>query len=119
MTTEEKEAFILRLKEYDKMRFCLVIILYYQKNINGITDLTQITSRNLLVNLPSGIRKVIALYHFDERIGVMEAGQLEKLLNFIEKFLKFTLAKIGQMKELKLQLYFKHIKKNYLHFLVI
>lgn len=83
MTTEEKEAFILRLKEYDKMRFCLVIILYYQKNINGITDLTQITSRNLLVNLPSGIRKVIALYHFDERIGVMEAGQLEKLLNKI------------------------------------
>ncbi len=81
MTIEEDNELILRLKEYDKMCFCLFIILYYQKNVNLITNLTQIDAKKLLVNLPPGIRKVIQLYHFEERIRLMGADRFQEFLN--------------------------------------
>lgn len=77
---KDNESFILRLKEYDKMCFCLLIVLYYQKNVNYISDLNQINNDNLLLNLPAGIKKVIDFYHFEDKIKLMGEENLEKFL---------------------------------------
>ena len=77
---EDNEKLILRLKEYNKMCFCLLLILYYHKNINNITDLAQINNKNLLMNLPSGIKKIIKLYRLEDKIKLMGEESLGELL---------------------------------------
>lgn len=80
MNMEDNEKLILRLKEYNKMCFCLLVILYYHKNINNITDLAQINNKNLLMNLPSGIKKIIKLYRLEDKIKLMGEESLGELL---------------------------------------
>lgn len=80
MDMENNEELIQRLKEYDKMHFCLLVILYYHKNISNIKDLTQINSKNLMTNLPSGIKNVINLYRLGDRIKSIGEESLEEFL---------------------------------------
>lgn len=87
MDTIDNENLIRCLKEYDNLCFCLRLILYYQKNINNITDLTQIDCENLLENLPVGINKVIKLYRLEDCAKLMGEEAFGKLLRKNREYL--------------------------------
>lgn len=44
MNIDSNEELFQVLKEYDKLHFCMLVILYYHKNINKIIDTNQFSA---------------------------------------------------------------------------
>lgn len=80
MDMEDNKKFFQILEEYDKLHICLLVILYYHKNINNVIDVDQFNNKNLLTDLPSGIRKFLNLNHLEDKIKLMRDDQLRELL---------------------------------------
>lgn len=87
MNIDSNEKLFQILKEYDKLHFCMLVILYYHKNINNIIDTNQFNSENLLIDLPSGIKKFLNLYQFEDKMKSIEENQLKNLLKKELKYL--------------------------------
>lgn len=76
---DDKKCFQI-LEEYGELHICLLVILYYHKNINNVIDVDQFNNKNLLTDLPSGIRKFLNLNHLEDKIKLMRDDQLRELL---------------------------------------
>lgn len=79
----DDEKLMRMIKVYDELHFCLLIVLYYQKNNNHITNMDQLISKNpetILVNLPPEIVKFLKIYDFENKIKLMEESKFKEFL---------------------------------------
>ncbi len=83
MNRKDDEKIFQLLKEYDRLHFCLTIILYYQRNHHKAAEIEQMISEGpgrLCQDLPPGIIKLLDQYEFAKKVRQMDGEKLRDIL---------------------------------------
>lgn len=83
MEKDNNENVLKILKKSNEVHFCLLVLLYYHKNVNKLIDLDQIVGENpqkLFSDLPSGMTRFLKKYDSEYKLTLMIEGKLADIL---------------------------------------
>lgn len=83
MNREDDNKILQILEDYDKLQFCVTIILYYQGNHHTTAQMEQMISEGpdrLCQDLPPGIIMLLDLYDFVRKVKLMDGDKLKDIL---------------------------------------